>query len=185
MKQLIKEHWSVIRFILTFLGSYMIMFVAYSMYLRYIDHGVYYPDYITHIVGVQSQTLLEGLGYTVQLIPDQQFPYLQLHLNGDYIAYIVEGCNSISVIILFIAFILSFTAKLKPMLFYILGGSVLIYGFNLIRIIILAIALKKYPQYQEVLHEVLFPGFIYAVVFALWVIWVKRFTKYNRDVKTA
>jgi hypothetical protein len=37
-----------------------------------------------------------------------------------------------------------------------------------------------YPQYQEVLHGVIFPLFIYGVVFILWIVWVNKFSSYAK-----
>ena len=176
MKELIKKYKSVIRFIITFLSVYILLSVAYKLYLEYSDGSKYYPDYITNTVAKQSKELLEAVGYETVAEPHLDEPSIKLIIQNKLIARIVEGCNSISVIILFMSFIFAFSGKLKITFFYLLAGSTLIYVVNLIRIVFLTIALYHYPWRQEVLHQIIFPAIIYGMVFVLWMFWVNRFS---------
>ena len=160
---------------------YVLLSVAYKLYLQYSDGSKFYPDYITHLVSLQSENLLNAFGYNTKVLPHPDEPSMKLILNGEFIGRIIEGCNSISVIILFLSFIVAFSGKIKTTFFYILSGSVLIYVINLLRIVILAIGLHLYPQYAEVLHTVIFPGIIYGIVFLLWIFWVNRFSKLKKN----
>ena len=99
---------------------------------------------------------------------------MQLWVEGVWVGRIIEGCNAISIIILFAAFIISFAVSFKRTLVFLFAGATLIYAVNIVRIAILAIALYQYPQYQEILHTVVFPGIIYSLVFVLWVVWVRN-----------
>ena len=83
---------------------------------------------------------------------------------------------SISIIILFVSFIMAFSGKPKTTFMYMLFGSVLIYVVNLIRIVILSIGFYHYPWRKDILHTVIFPGIIYGMVFLLWIFWVNRFS---------
>ncbi|KAB1068797.1 exosortase family protein XrtF [Tamlana haliotis] len=180
MKALFAKYKSVIKFMLTFLGVYIALSVSYGFYLDLSDGSLYYPDYFTNLVGVQTSELLEFFGYQSEVIKHPDEPSLKLILNGEYLARIVEGCNAFSVIILFIAFIIAFAGTFKSTAVYIVAGSVLIYSINILRIGILAIGLYLFPKYEEVLHNVVFPGVIYGLVFLLWVIWVNRFSKLKK-----
>ena len=160
---------------------YILLSVVYKLYLRYSDGSKFYPDYMTNLVSLQSETLLNSFGYQTQVVPHPDEPSMKLILNGEYLARIIEGCNSISVVILFLSFIVAFSGKLKTTFFYILSGSVLIYTVNLLRIVILTLGLYHYPEYSDVLHAVIFPGIIYGVVFLLWIFWVNRFSKLNKN----
>ncbi|MDT0651016.1 exosortase family protein XrtF [Autumnicola edwardsiae] len=177
MLQLFRKYSSVLRFIFMFLGSYFVFSMFYNAYLIFFKSEVYFPDFLTHIVGVQSEALISSFGYNATVIPHQTEPSMKLFVNENYLARIVEGCNSVSIIILFTAFILSFFGKLKATLLYILAGSVIIYAMNIIRIAILAIGLYEYPQYSSFLHSIVFPLIIYGTVFILWVLWVQLFSK--------
>jgi exosortase family protein XrtF len=106
---------------------------------------------------------------------------MKIIVNNIYLARVIEGCNSISVIILFISFILAFAAKFKTTFFYIFLGSVLIYTVNLLRIVLLTIGLYHYPNQKDIFHTVVFPGIIYGMVFLLWIFWVNRFSKLKQQ----
>lgn len=160
---------------------YVLLSVIYKLYLQYSDGSKFYPDYVTHLVSLQSEDLLNAFGYNTKVLPHPDEPSMKLILNGEFIGRIIEGCNSISVIILFLSFIVAFSGKLKTTFFYILSGSVLIYIVNLLRIVVLAIGLHLYPKYGEVLHTVIFPGIIYGMVFLLWIFWVNRFSKLKEN----
>ena len=103
---------------------------------------------------------------------------VKLILNGQYIAKIIEGCNSVSVIILFLSFIFAFSGSFRITFIYSFQGSTLIYGVNIIRIAFLSVMLYKFPSQQEFLHDIIFPTIIYGLVFLLWVLWVQKFSKY-------
>lgn len=177
MKELFRKYRAVLRFVLLFLGTYALLSFLYGGFLLLSKTGAYHPDYITHQVAKQSETLINEIGYTSNVLPDSNFPSMQLYIEGKIVGQIIEGCNSISIIILFISFILAFAQKWRKTILFILSGSVLIYSVNLIRIAILAIALYEFPEYQEILHTVVFPGIIYGMVFLLWVVWVRSLPK--------
>lgn len=140
----------------------------------------YYPDYFTNLVALQSESLLHTFDYDARIAKHPDEPSMKLIINGKFVARVIEGCNSISIIILFISFMIAFAGKFKTTFFYILAGSVLIYVVNLFRIVILSIGLYHYPWRREELHTVIFPLIIYGIVFLLWMFWVNRFS----NVKT-
>ena len=177
MQELIKKYKPVIRFILTFLTVYIVLSVGYKFYLDLSDGSKFYPDYLTHTVAKQSQDLLNTFGYETRVEPHADEPTMKIIVRDNYVARVVEGCNSISVIILFIAFVIAFSGRLKTTLFFLLAGSTLIYIVNLLRITILSIGLFHYPWRREILHVVIFPSIIYGMVFILWMVWVNRFSK--------
>ncbi len=159
---------------------YFVLAFAYKWYLEYSKTSAYQPDYITYHVANQSQILLNAMGFESDIALHQGEPWVRLLLNGTYIVRIIEGCNAVSVIILFIAFIVAFASGLKKTILYIIAGSVLIYVANVLRIAILTIGLYKYPQFEHILHGVVFPLLIYGMVFLLWVVWVNYFVKQKK-----
>lgn len=180
---LLKTYRPVLKFIFTFLGVYIFGTLCYKFYLDLSIGSKYAPDYFSNLVGEQTVNLLNLLGYKAALSVDVYHPILYLSMFGENIAYIAEGCNGISVIILFISFIVAFADTFKTTFLYILVGSILIYIANLIRIVIILIAIYKYPEHQDVLHGVIFPGLIYSMVFVLWMFWVKRFNIKQADAE--
>ena len=177
MLKLFVKYKSVLRFIFMFLGSYLVFTVLYNLYLEFFRSPVYYPDYFTHLVAKQSEALISSFGYNAQILPHQSELSMKLIVNDAYLARIVEGCNAISIIILFASFVLSFFGKLKLTLLYLLAGAVIIYSMNIIRIAILAIGIYEYPEYTDFLHSIIFPLIIYGTVFILWLIWVRIYSR--------
>jgi len=157
--------------------------MSYKLYLDYSEGTHFYPDFITNLVARQSQSLIETVGFKAEIAPHPNEASMKLIINNKFVARIIEGCNSISIIILFVSFIIAFSGKFKTTLFYLLFGCVMIYAVNLIRIVILTIGLYNYPWRKEILHSVIFPLIIYGLVFLLWMFWVNRFAnlKSNND----
>lgn len=181
MKELFIKYKSVTRFVLTFLIVYGSLSIIYQFYLKFSDGSQFYPDYMTHVVTLQTQDLLHALDYNAEVKPHPDELSMKLIVNGNYLARIVEGCNSVSVIILFLSFVIAFSGRLRETIIFVLAGSVLIYVVNLLRIVLLSIGLYHYPWRAELLHEVIFPGIIYGMVFLLWMFWVNRFSKLKKE----
>ncbi len=177
MKALLLKYKSVLKFILTFLMVYVVLTIGYKLYLDFSNGSRFYPDYFTNLVAKQSESLINTLGYQAKVVAHPDEPSMKLLVNSKFVARVVEGCNSISVIILFVSFIIAFAGKFKATFVYILTGSTLIYIVNLIRIAILSIGLYNYPWRKDILHTVIFPMIIYGMVFVLWMFWVNRFSK--------
>lgn len=176
LKQLITQYRGVFKFLGIFLGSYLLLTLMYNGYLMASANSNYPPDFITHLVAKQCNQIINQFGYNAQVIPDTSQPMMQLYVNNTYVARIIEGCNALSIIVLFSAFIIAFRSTFKRTLFFVFAGSVLIYAVNLLRIAILAVALYEYPEQESLLHGVIFPGLIYGMVFLLWFFWVKNIT---------
>ncbi len=160
---------------------YAVLTVGYKFFLQFSSGDKYYPDYMTNLVAKQSKEILNALDYRVVLLPHPNEASLKLIINEKYVARVIEGCNSVSIIILFISFIIAFASKFKTTAIYILAGSVLIYIANLVRIVILSIGLYHYPWRKDILHTVIFPAIIYGMVCLLWVIWVNGFSKTKKQ----
>jgi exosortase family protein XrtF len=176
LKRLLLKYRAVIRFVLLFLGTYLVLSFLYSFYLNVSAGTSYHPDFITHLVAKQSTSIISSLGYDAEIVPHETEALMELYINKRYLGRIIEGCNAVSIIILFIAFIVAFAKNFKKTILFILAGSVLIYGANIIRIAVLSIALHLYPQYEKILHGVVFPALIYGMVFLLWMLWVRGLT---------
>lgn len=139
------------------------------------------PDGFTKFVAGQVESVLKIFGQDAYVLPHQNEASMKLYYNQKFIARVVEGCNAMSVMILFMAFVIAFKGKIKHTFLFILAGIVIIHILNVIRIALLGVALYNYPEYEHILHGVIFPLFIYGVVFGLWVIWVQKFSTYGKD----
>ena len=180
MKEIFIQYKPFFTFLLKFALFYFVFAFGYSYFLNSFDTANFELDTITKMVSNQTYSLMHLLNEDYQIIPHSSEASMKVIYKGKYVARIIEGCNAISVIILFAAFIFAFASNWIKTLFYIVIGSILVYALNIVRIILLIKAIYFYPEYQEFLHGTIFPLFIYGVVFILWIIWVTKFSKYAK-----
>ncbi len=162
--------------------TYFVLFGVYSLYLNQTQSkgDVFSCAPITKQVARNVQTVSTLLGYDTKIEQHDKELSIKYFLNDQYTARIVEGCNSISIIILFLTFIIAFSGSLKATFFYGVFGIALIYVVNILRIVAMTVLYQKYPQYEKILHDLLFPAVIYGLVFVLWVTWVKFYSNIGK-----
>ena len=163
-------------FLATFFLTYIVLTFVYQQYLNSFEEDKI--DAVTRMVGENTEQLLRLFDEGSSIAESDSHPYMKLFFNQKYVARIVEGCNAISIIILFISFVVAFSGKLKTTLLFIFGGSLLIYTLNVVRIAALSALIFYFPKQESFLHGVIFPLYIYGVVFLLWLVWVRKFSRY-------
>jgi exosortase family protein XrtF len=131
-------------------------------------------------VAERTEKLLDAVGFSSEVEQSETELSMNLHVRNVFVARIIEGCNSVSVIILFIAFVIGFPSRFRTTFLFLIVGSILIYTANIVRIAAISIALYKFPDYQYVLHDLLFPTLIYGLIFLLWIIWIRFFYRKQR-----
>nr|WP_322624146.1 exosortase family protein XrtF [uncultured Flavobacterium sp.] len=161
-------------FLLRFALSYIVLAGVYWLYLSQYDTANFEADGVTREVARESSALVRFMGDASYTEPHPKDASDKLFVNGKYVARIVEGCNAVSVMVLFAAFVVAFYVDFKKTTLYILAGIVIIHLLNVLRIGLIAKAGYYYPEYWDFLHDIVFPTFIYAVVFVLWVFWVLK-----------
>lgn len=177
-----KNNSPVLIFLIKFFVTYFVLFAVYSSYLHksQVKTPLFSCDNITNTVANNTKIVAHWMGYHIYTEQHDKELSVKLIVGGNYTARVIEGCNSISVIILFLAFIIAFSGSFKATFLYGLLGGFLIYSINILRIVALTLLLYKYPEYQEVLHTLIFPAIIYGLVFVLWVIWVRHFSNHKK-----
>ena len=179
-----KNYWiqykPFLLFLVKFIFSYLVLTFAYQYYLNHFDIKKYEVDSFTKLVTSQVEQLLLFFNgdARIELHPTQ--PCYKFYYNGKFVSRIVEGCNALSVIILFISFVIAFSGKIKNTIYFIIAGSLIIHLLNIIRIALLMVAFYHFPEANFILHDILFPLVIYGTVFILWIIWVNKFSFYAK-----
>ena len=180
MKNTINQHKPFFLFLVKFVLFYLIFTLIYKFYLNQFSVEKNEVDGITEFVAHKTKNTLVLFGADCEIKKDEfEASYKILYYNK-YLARIVEGCNAISVIILFASFVFAFSARFRNTFLYILFGSALVFQLNIFRIALLTIGLYKYPEYEELLHNIVFPVVIYGIVFVLWIVWVIKFSTYTK-----
>ena len=163
---------------LLFLGkfflTYLVLTIIYQLYIVNICND--YIDAITQNVSILTDNFSSFIGFNLSMLKDGN--QYKIIYENKVVARIIEGCNAVSVIILFISFVIAFSGKWKQTLLYVFIGSLFIYLLNILRIVLLSILIFHYPNQEHILHGVVFPLIIYGAVFILWVVWVNKFSKH-------
>ena len=157
-------------FILRFLGAYFFCYLFYQYYLNLNSHQI---DPYTFWISNQVDLILKIIGYQYDTAISNSPRCLGFWRNNLPIFGIVEGCNGTSVIMLFLSFIFAFKGPLRKMIVFMISGALFLALVNLIRIVILGILYIEYPEYTDVLHDVVFPLGMYGLTLFLWIIWIK------------
>ncbi|MGI9652382.1 exosortase family protein XrtF [Chryseobacterium sp. RLHN22] len=169
---MLKDFKPVLGILLRFIIIYLVLLFAYQFYLNsFKESGL---DPFSKMITRQVMFLQQSLGYPSALyddVPNQQVWY---HVKTKFTTRMVEGCNAISVMILFVSFIFAFYKGTKTFVF--VGVSLLIlHIMNVLRIAGLNIVYSDYPKYGKMTHDYVFPAVIYGTVVLLWLIWIKFF----------
>ncbi|MCK5824077.1 MAG: exosortase family protein XrtF, partial [Ichthyobacteriaceae bacterium] len=152
---------------------------SYSRYLDYYKElGV--VDVITHEVANESSNLLELLGFESSILQNEHIQSVRFNLDGFSRITIVEGCNGVAVMAIFISFIFAFGGRIVDMLLFSTMGVMLIHLSNIFRISLLGYIYVYHHSIADSFHDYVFPVIIYGMVFVLWVIWVNYFVGANR-----
>lgn len=107
-----------------------------------------------------------------------EFDYLKTTIFADGIKLIgiADGCNGLSLFMLFIGFIIAYPAPILLKLRYGVLGLILIVLVNILRCTGLAMFSYYNPKVLFFAHHYLFKVMVYGIVFFLWV----RFTQINQ-----
>ena len=162
----------VLKILLRFVVIYIVFVLLYQLYLNNYDN--YVVDPFTRWVAKQVAFLQNIFGFPTNLVDSLKLHSVIFQSEGRFTARMVEGCNVISVNILFSAFILAFYKGAKTFL-YVLAGLVFLHILNVFRIVLLNIIFLTHPQYEKIGHDYLFPAIIYGGVISLWLIWIHFF----------
>jgi exosortase family protein XrtF len=93
-------------------------------------------------------------------------------LVGTNMLEIIDGCNGIEVIGLFIGFVVAYPGITVNRFLFVPIGILLLYITNIVRIVVLSIVQLHAPGIFTVTHDYSTTAIFYLVVFALWVVWV-------------
>lgn len=167
-----KDFLQVLKILLRFVVIYIVFVLLYQFYLNGYENDVVDP--FTRWVAKQVAFLQDVFGFPTVLVDNLKLHSVLFQTSGKFTTRMVEGCNVISVAILFAAFIFAFYKGAKTFL-YVLAGLVILHILNVSRIALLNIIYLKYPQYAKAAHDYLFPAIIYGGVIILWLVWIQFF----------
>ena len=166
-----KDFKEILWVLLRFLGIWLLLFLLYQWYLNQFSGNI---DGFTKIISDQSAFLLNFTGYETVTKDFPSHETVQFYINGKVATRMVEGCNAVSVMIMFLAFVFAFYKGVKTF-YFAFAGIVLLYILNLFRIYVLNVIVVDFPALTKPAHDYFFPAFIYGGVVVLWLIWINKF----------
>ncbi len=98
---------------------------------------------------------------------------------------IVDGCNGIAAIGLFLGFIIAYPGAWMPRIAFSILGIAIIYLVNVARIVSLAFIQVYWPQGFDFTHDYSTTVIFYIVIFILWMVWANFGDPQTSSQKTA
>ena len=174
---LLRDFKPALLFLARFLLVYVVGNVAYGIYIESFGDRA---DAVTRIVTEHTSALVSAVGEDTNVRDNPGSPTVLLNNTSGTVLRVYEGCNGLNVMIVFVAFLVAFGGPVKTMAWFIPAGLVIIHLFNLLRIGLLYYVATHFERYFYFFHKYLFTAILYAVVFGLWVIWI-RMVRMDRD----
>lgn len=173
---MLKDFGPILKILGRFILIYIILLGVYQYYLS-VSSADGLDGYSTMVANVANQ-FQEAVGYSSSLLPDPSYQQAYFLIEGRKVTRMVEGCNAISVMILFTAFVFAFY-KGKKTLVYIMVSLLILFIMNIVRISTFNIVKFTRPEYGKMFHDYIFPSIIYGTVVVLWLVWVQFFVLKN------
>ncbi|MDR2622808.1 MAG: exosortase/archaeosortase family protein [Dysgonamonadaceae bacterium] len=130
--------------------------------------------------------LTSAAAWFIHLLPGMQDlirePTLLYFPDGGGVS-IVWGCTGIKQMAIFAGIILLYWGPFLKKLWYIPLGCIILTGYNVIRIGLITVFTRGYPERFDSLHDGIFRYIYYTIVFLLWVYWEDVIVKKYRNEK--
>lgn len=162
----------VLGILFRFIIIYLVLLFAYQFYLN--NETNFGLDSFSRMIAHQVSALQNRIGYPTELYDDTKNGQVWFYVKSEYVTRMVEGCNAVSVMILFVSFVCAFYKGAKTFVFAG-GGLILLYIMNILRIVGLNIVMSDHKEYGKMFHDFVFPAIIYGSVVLLWLLWIKFF----------
>jgi exosortase family protein XrtF len=173
----IQEFKPTILFLARFLVFYLVGNLLYGLFVTsYVPEA----DPVTRSVTKQTSAIITALGWSTTVREHASKPTTLLLYEGNVSLAVYEGCNGINTMVIFAAFIFGFGPWNKKMLWFVPAGLLIIHVANLMRVGLLFFVAEYQPDFMYFVHKYLFTGFLYLIIFCLWIWWIKLISKRAR-----
>tara|TARA_R110002124_G_scaffold197895_2_gene364937 strand:- start:1831 stop:2349 length:519 start_codon:yes stop_codon:yes gene_type:complete len=151
------------QFIVKALCFFIVWYVIYELWL--LPDGSL-DEWISLNIISNSAGIVDWLGYEV-------FTYNRvIGIYGNAGIEVVDGCNGIAAMGLFLGFILAYPGSWKKRLSFSVVGIGVIYFVNIIRISVLTVTQAQWPAFFDFTHDYSTTTIFYITIFLMWMIWV-------------
>lgn len=171
----------LIRFLFVGTGLYVGWYFFYEFYLHPYTR---FDKWVINALVEFANTTLQWMGYATTNYSAVDVDFNEhIGIEGYKGLTIGAPCDGVILYALFIIFIAAFPGPLRHKLWYIPVGAFTVFYVNVLRIVALAIIMSINENWLAFNHDYTFTILVYAYVFALWMIWVKRFSPFSQQTK--
>jgi exosortase family protein XrtF len=150
----------------------------YILYEFFVKPNTLIDEKLISLIIANAAFVLKLLGFTVyQSIEDSNMQLIGI--DGAHPIWIGSPCNALTLFMFFALFVIAFPGNVKKKLWFIPLGIIIIHVTNVLRVIALVTINFYAPQYIEFNHTYTFTFLVYAIIFLLWMWWVKSSLKEN------
>ncbi len=154
-----------------------------TLFVGYLFKHTKVEEMLTSSLASVSSTLMHLWGYNTNAEDvydvNNRFEYSLISLEDELLVLIANSCNGLSLIILFVGFIVAYPGYWKMKVIYCVTGSILIYLINLVRIQILFFNIMFDYNSFDFNHKYTYTIAVYLCIFILWMLWVNRLSSKN------
>jgi len=111
----------------------------------------------------------------------------KIRVDGDLVVYhgfavkIIEECTGIYEILIFWAAVLAFPATWTKKAIGIVLGAVLLYGINVLRILLLIHIGKFHHELFDFMHLYFMQATLILMITSVWILWIFKVVRYGED----
>ena len=116
--------------------------------------------------------LLETMGYAISLSADNVVRH-----DNNVAVHVVWACTGLKQAYIFVCIIAFYRGTLKNKLWFIPLGLLVVYLFNIFRIVVITALIKENPEWFYILHEHVFKYLFYVIIFGMWILWEEVVSK--------
>ena len=148
-------------FLAKMVAAYAVWFVVYDLWLL--------PD--GRLDAALSTTVASATGALFGLFRDDVVVSGRAVWTGDAAIQIVNGCNGLGALSLFVGFVLAYPGTWARRAVFVPAGLAVIALANVVRCIALLVVQGTWPSLFDAIHYAHAMLVFYVIIFGLWVLW--------------
>lgn len=125
-------------------------------------------DAASHSVARSVYTCISAVRPTAHLIDGHI-----IRFDSGSATSIVWSCSCVKQLFIWCMLLLTVIGGWRHKIWYIPIGGLICWGFNILRITLIALAIEYHPDWFTCLHDYVFKYLFYGMMFGLWVIFVE------------
>ena len=133
-------------------------------------------NFMAWVVFVQSSWFNEHI-LNLAFTTEGQTMYF---VNDGWIS-VNAGCSGLKLFVQFALLMMLYPGPWKKKLWFIPLGVFIVHLTNLFRIIGLSVVVIHWPSHWDFSHDYLFRPFFYVIIFSMWVLWVERISRKQKN----